>query len=360
MGRNDFLYLQVYNDLKDRIAAGVYQEGDRLPSDQELKEEFGVSIITIRKALDILKEEDTIQRIPGVGTFVKEHSQPNGGEQCANKDKQFKTIGIVLEHISSSYGLDLLYRIDQKAEEMGYKTITRFSYYDRDKEDEEIDFLISEGIDGLIVMPCHGAYYNLKLLKLIIEEFPIVIIDKKLDGIPVPSVRTDNKQAIKDLVGHLKSQGCAKIAFVSPQIVGTSSLQERRDGFYEAASEHNMEALPECTLDFDEEIFSHPPREDNIHRVAEYLLKHRGRLDGIVCAEFSLMPPILEAARRASLELGRDVKICCVDGPMGLPYTHMKQNEIAMADKAVDLLLAQINKTCMETEIMVPAILVEG
>lgn len=72
------------------------------------------------------------------------------------------------------------------------------------------------------------------------------------------------------------------------------------------------------------------------------------------------MPPILEAARRASLELGRDVKICCVDGPMGLPYTHMKQNEIAMADKAVDLLLAQINKTCMETEIMVPAILVEG
>lgn len=54
------------------------------------------------------------------------------------------------------------------------------------------------------------------------------------------------------------------------------------------------------------------------------------------------------------------MKICCVDGPMGLPYTHMKQNEIAMADKAVDLLLAQINKTCMETEIMVPAILVEG
>ena len=129
MGRNDFLYLQVYNDLKDRIAAGVYQEGDRLPSDQELKEEFGVSIITIRKALDILKEEDTIQRIPGVGTFVKEHSQPNGGEQCANKDKQFKTIGIVLEHISSSYGLDLLYRIDQRQKD-GLQDHTRFSYYD--------------------------------------------------------------------------------------------------------------------------------------------------------------------------------------------------------------------------------------
>ena len=47
MGRNDFLYLQVYNDLKDRIAAGVYQEGDHCQ--RSGAKEFGVSIITIRK-----------------------------------------------------------------------------------------------------------------------------------------------------------------------------------------------------------------------------------------------------------------------------------------------------------------------
>ena len=66
--------------------------------------------------------------------------------------------------------------------------------------------LTSEGIDGLIVMPCHGAYYT--WAQLIIEVY-IVIIDKKLDGIPVPSVRPDNN-GHPDL-GHLKSQGCENL-----------------------------------------------------------------------------------------------------------------------------------------------------
>ncbi len=67
-----------------------------------------------------------------------------------------------MEHVSSSFGLDLLYKIDRDAEANGYKTITRFSYYSREKETDEIDFLVASRIAGLIVMPCHGVYYNPK------------------------------------------------------------------------------------------------------------------------------------------------------------------------------------------------------
>ncbi len=355
MEKDSFLYMQLYEDLKKKIEDNIYGKGSKIPSDDELKKKFGVSMITVKKALTMLKEEGLLQRIPGVGTFVKERA--SAAEETV-KDIPYKKIGLVMEHVSSSFGLDLLYRIDRVAEERGYKVIPRFSYYNRDKETQEIEFLVKSQIEGLIVMPCHGIYYNPKILKLILEGFPVVVIDKKLEGISVPSVRTDNKQAIKTLMKYLYEQGCRNLGFFTAEIIGTSSLLERKSGFYEAAAEFRVSSLPECTLVFDETVYQHPPREDNVEKVMEYFEYNHGKIDGIVCAEYSLMPAIFEAARRMDLNIGSDIKICCVDGPQDIPYPHMKQNELEIADKIVELLLAQIKKISMDTDIMVPALLI--
>lgn len=359
MARDNFLYMQLYDDIKKKIDENVYEEGEKIPSDDELKTKFGVSMITVKKALNMLKDEGLLQRIPGVGTFVKGRTSIVEIEEVCSGPAT-KKIGLVMEHVSSSFGLDLLYKIDCKAEEMGYKLITRFSYYNRDKETEEIEFLVKSQIEGLIVMPCHGVYYNPKILKLILEGFPVVVIDKKLEGISVPSVRTDNKQAIKTLVKYLWEQNCTKLGFISSEIIGTSSLLERKSGFYEAADEFSIDTLSECTLLFDENIYEHPPIEENIERVMRYLNKHKGNLDGIICAEYSMMSSIMEASRRTDSKVGEEIKICCVDGLEGLSITHMKQNELEMADKIVGLLLAQMNGTSTETDFMVPAILVNN
>ncbi len=353
------MYVQLYEDLKKKIESNVYREGEKIPSDDELKTKFGVSMITVKKALSMLKEEGLLQRIPGVGTFVKARNPVAEEPVKSSVISPDRKIGLVMEHVSSSFGLDLLYKIDRLAEEEGYKVIPRFSYYSREKETEEIDFLVRSNIEGLIVMPCHGVYYNPKILKLILEGFPVVVIDKKLEGISVPSVRTDNIQAIKTLVEHLCRQGCKRLSFFSSEIIGTSSLQERKNGFYEAAAEYMAETLPECTLIFDEDIYEHPPKEENVEKAMSYLTHNQGRLDGIICAEYSLMSAILEASRRIGAKVGEEIKICCVDGPQGLPVAHMRQNEIDMAEKVIRLLLAQINKISTETDFMVPAILME-
>ena len=355
--RDNFLYMKIYDDFKKKIADGIYTEGYKVPSDDNLKSKFGVSIITVKKALSLLKEEGLLQRIPGVGTFIRERNAITLDEELEQATPQTKKIGLVMEHVSSSFGLDLLYRIDRKAEESGYKTLTQFSYYSREKETEEINFLVDSQISGLIIMPCHGVYYNPKILKLILEGFPVVVIDKKMEGISVPSVRTDNKQAIKTLVKQLQEHGCKGIGFASSEIVGTSSLLERKSGFYEAANEYSIETLPECTLSFDENIYEHPASEENIEKATKYLIDNKGKIDGIICAEYSLMSAILEASKRTDTNIGEDIKICCVDGPEGLLVTHMKQNEVEMADIIVGLLLSQINGTSTETDFMVPAIL---
>lgn len=64
------LYLQVIDRMKQDIAAGVYREKEKLPSEFELAKALGVSRATLREALRLLEEDNIIVRRHGVGTFV--------------------------------------------------------------------------------------------------------------------------------------------------------------------------------------------------------------------------------------------------------------------------------------------------
>lgn len=63
-------YMQAYTALRDWIHHGAYSPGDRLPSEPQLCEIFGVSRITIRSAIDLLEREGLVARQQGRGTFV--------------------------------------------------------------------------------------------------------------------------------------------------------------------------------------------------------------------------------------------------------------------------------------------------
>ncbi len=65
-------YIQVYAAVRDWIFQGTYKPGQRLPTEGELCELFGVSRITTRKAVDMLVDEELVVRQPGRGTYVVE------------------------------------------------------------------------------------------------------------------------------------------------------------------------------------------------------------------------------------------------------------------------------------------------
>lgn len=64
------LHRQLYLVLRDRIARGVWSAGAALPSEEVLCEQFGVSRITVRRALSDLQAQRLVERRHGLGTFV--------------------------------------------------------------------------------------------------------------------------------------------------------------------------------------------------------------------------------------------------------------------------------------------------
>lgn len=64
------LYFKIKSKLLEAIASGQLQPGDRVSSERELTDQFGVSRMTARQALVELELQGYLQRVQGKGTFV--------------------------------------------------------------------------------------------------------------------------------------------------------------------------------------------------------------------------------------------------------------------------------------------------
>ena len=71
MAQRSFLYADVAAEIRSRITSGTLAPGHRLPSLSEFIKQFGVSAITIRRALGELMHEGLVEGHQGLGVFVK-------------------------------------------------------------------------------------------------------------------------------------------------------------------------------------------------------------------------------------------------------------------------------------------------
>jgi GntR family transcriptional regulator len=67
------LYIQVATLLRNRITDGHLGAGQKMPTQEELEEEFGVARVTVRQAVELLEKEGLVHRQQGRGTFVTTH-----------------------------------------------------------------------------------------------------------------------------------------------------------------------------------------------------------------------------------------------------------------------------------------------
>jgi DNA-binding GntR family transcriptional regulator len=64
-------YLHIAQTLAERLNSGVYPAGSRLPSGSELQAEFGVSPMTVRRALSLLEQQGLATGVKGRGVYAR-------------------------------------------------------------------------------------------------------------------------------------------------------------------------------------------------------------------------------------------------------------------------------------------------
>lgn len=75
--RRESLTSQLVRELTDRIEAGTYARGSKLPTEQELISDFGVSRTVVREAISNLKAAGLVSTHQGIGAFVMEAPPPS-------------------------------------------------------------------------------------------------------------------------------------------------------------------------------------------------------------------------------------------------------------------------------------------
>ena len=101
------LYQQIYEDIKGKVEEGVYSEGDRIPSEQELCASYGASRITVRRAISDLCTNGYLVKRQGVGTFV---SRPRIFRELRRSGRSIETFTDICRHHGARAGAHLLAR----------------------------------------------------------------------------------------------------------------------------------------------------------------------------------------------------------------------------------------------------------
>ncbi|HKL13385.1 MAG TPA: GntR family transcriptional regulator [Halanaerobiales bacterium] len=205
---NEYLpkYIKIKNDIEDMINEGKIKPGSKLPTENELSEKYGVSRHTVRKALNILRQEGLLYRKQGVGTFYK-----------SNSNKTTKNIGFISISLHAYIFADMLSSVDKILYENGYQILLGNSMDNHEREKEILKEFIKKNVDGLIIEPAKSArnYPNTSLLKRFVNNnIPVTILDSKFKEDNFNNITVDDEHGGILATEHLLEMGHENIAMI--------------------------------------------------------------------------------------------------------------------------------------------------
>lgn len=340
----DSKHAQVFAALSLDIRQGRWQRGERVPSEAELVERFGVSRITVSRAMRDLKQAGLVERRPGSGTYVTER-----------KPADALSFGLLIPNLGDSEIFQLICQgmmasplAGRHALLWGRGAPSRPAGADDTGKSANAWKLcrqfIDRKVDGVFIAPLEHEPDQERINARIVNaldrvRIPVVLLDRPLQPFPAPSrydlVGIDNRAAGYILTSHLLDQGCRRVQFAS--LAGAAStVTDREAGFREAMLGHGV-----------------PYEKIVIHREADYgddvvrgLMKTH-RPDGIVCANDRTAALLMHALLRCGKRIPADVRLVGVDDQefsrlLPVPLTTLRQPARRIGDVAFDLMLGRI------------------
>ena len=220
------LYYQVYRSLLDRIRTDEFVPGDALPPERKLTEFYGVSRITVVKALDLLERDSIIDRQHGRGTFVR-------AAEAASVP--LPTLAFLPGGLVHPYHYSVQTGIAKVAAERRANLSVLAHYPDVSYGLAEL----SSQVDGFIMYP--KGQESASLYRALLERnHHLVMVDRYLENVDTDAVVFSDEVAAYELTRCLLRRGHKQLAFVNHREPDVSSSRHRLTGFARALYEAGL------------------------------------------------------------------------------------------------------------------------
>ena len=242
------------------------------------------------------------------------------------KTQRSRSIGVLLPDISAPFFGNVLTAMDKVFRDHGYHTLISCYQANHGLERDNLRFLVSTGIDGLIYAP----------EDLSVEEFyeltgnsgiPTVQIDRALQGLSTDTVLVDNSEAVYTAVTHLGNCNHRRIAIITgPKSV--YSAKERLVGY--------LRALSDLGILYDDQLVISDQNEFATgYRGFQTLMNLSARPTAVFTTNHDITMGFMTAAREKGLRIPEDVgifgfdcvEICSMMNPP-IPVVHQPESEI--------------------------------
>lgn len=299
----------------------------------------GVSKTTVSRILNGNYSQATEETKDKVLKVISElNYRPN---PMARGLKQMRTniIGIVLSNLSNPFWSRVLEGVEDTCRQSGYSLMVCNSSEDSGREAELIEGLQLRQVDGIIVNP---TVNNRELFEEIVKKkYPLIVINRRIEGLDVDDVVMDNKRGAWLAVDHLLGAGRRKPVCVVYRPEGVSTWQDRLLGFEEAMSEKGLEVTEQQILRVDNAI-------GRVKAAVIAYFKGKPDADAIFSTNNMMTLEILEGLKELGLRVPEDIALIGYDETiwakhLNPPLTTVRQPAYEMGKIAAKNLIQKIN-----------------
>lgn len=241
-------YQKIIDDILNDIQTEALKPGDKIPTDHELMKLYGVSRITVTRAINELVQRRFVYRVKKRGSFICESQDEELMTKGATPFGRLPIISVVLP-FDESFGYDILRGVEMMCQEKGFYMTFHISGGEAAKEREILQRLEQDGVSGIIVYPQSGSQNIGTFSQMLIRNVPYVFIDRQVEGIDVTSILTDNLMGMHEVTKHLIDLGHQKIAFIGLDSADAGSVKERYKGYCQALIEAGIALRSEYIVD---------------------------------------------------------------------------------------------------------------
>lgn len=217
---------------RQRIEGGSLQVGDRLGSETEIAEEFGVSRPTAHRAIHELQRQGFVTRQRRWGTVVSHQSARQSGR-----------VAFIFDRFAPEVDFPRSDLIRGAHEGLGDE-FGMMLYDSRDDVEREAHLLkkLSKECDGIVCTPISSPRNTGLMQKMVAEGYPLVLLDRVPVGLNVDAVVSDNRMAMNKALATLSERGHRRIAFFAFDKPEFSTIQERYEAYLAATGQSEAEA----------------------------------------------------------------------------------------------------------------------